>query len=127
MADGKTFEHLTCRVAPFVEALVLLCRRLALLPEKDAGVYPSVFQRFSEPIGVMTTILSKHATLGKRCAAFVTFLQLQRGKVQDVMRFGDVGGYDDAKGSVVSWVNSDRMSVSNVGSEAPRCSRSISF
>jgi len=115
------------RVALVVAALALLCRRLALLSEMDAGVYPSVFQRFSEPIGVLATILSKQATLGKRCAAFITFLQLERGKVQDVIRFGDVGRYDDAKGSVVSWVNSDRMSVSNVGYEAPRCSRSFSF
>ncbi len=43
-------------VSPLVSALVVLDRRLALLSPGDAGTYPFVFQRASEPIGVITAI-----------------------------------------------------------------------
>ena len=52
----ETAEHDLDPVAPFVAALVLFYRRLALLSNGYAGAYPLVFRRFSEPVGVGSTI-----------------------------------------------------------------------
>jgi hypothetical protein len=49
-------EHDFDPVPAFVPALVILYRFLPLLPARDAGAYPFVFQRFPEPIGVIAAI-----------------------------------------------------------------------
>lgn len=49
-------EHDFDALAPFVSPLIVLDRRLALLPARDACAYPLVLQRFSEPISVIATI-----------------------------------------------------------------------
>jgi len=43
-------------VAPFVPAFVVSGGCFALLPTRDAGAYPFVFQCFPEPIGVLAAI-----------------------------------------------------------------------
>ncbi len=50
MAERKTFG------AAFVAALVVLHRFLPLFPAWDAGPYPFVFQRFSEPVGIVAAV-----------------------------------------------------------------------
>lgn len=49
-------EHDLDAVAPLVSALVILDRRLALLPAGDAGPYPLVLQRLSQPVSIITAI-----------------------------------------------------------------------
>lgn len=43
-------------IAPFVASLVVFHGRLALLSAGDAGAYPFVFQRVSEPVGVIAPV-----------------------------------------------------------------------
>ena len=47
---------ISIRVAPFVSAFVVLHGCLALLSTRDAGAYPLVFQRISEPVRVRAAI-----------------------------------------------------------------------
>ena len=49
-------EHDLDAVAPFVAPLVVFDDFLAGLPARDAGAYPSVFQGFSKPVGVVAAI-----------------------------------------------------------------------
>src|SRR5690606_4864449 len=49
-------EHDLDAVTPFVAALAVLDRLVARLPARDAGLYSPVFQRFSEPVGVIAAI-----------------------------------------------------------------------
>ena len=44
-----------CRIL-FVAALVVFDWGLALLPARNAGAYPFVLQRFSEPISVIASV-----------------------------------------------------------------------
>ena len=43
-------------VTPFVSALVVFHGLLALFSSRDAGAYPLVFQRVSEPVGIVASI-----------------------------------------------------------------------
>ncbi len=49
-------EHDLDAIAPFVASLVVFHGRLALLSAGDAGAYPFVFQRVSEPVGVIAPV-----------------------------------------------------------------------
>lgn len=49
-------EHDLDTISAHVTALVVLDGYVALLPTRDAGAYPFVFQRFSEPVSVIATI-----------------------------------------------------------------------
>jgi len=49
-------EHDLDAVAPFVAALVVVDGLAARLPAWDAGLYPLVFQRFPEPVGIVAPI-----------------------------------------------------------------------
>lgn len=55
----KSGEHDLDAVGPFVSALVVFHRGLALLPACNAGAYPLVFQSFSEPVGIIPSV-SEH-------------------------------------------------------------------
>jgi hypothetical protein len=52
----ESAEHDLDAVAPFVSAPVVSDRGIPLLSARDAGAYPLVFQRISEPVGVISTI-----------------------------------------------------------------------
>ena len=49
-------EHDLDPVVAFIPALIVFDRGLALLSVGDAGAYPFVFLRFSEPVGVIAAI-----------------------------------------------------------------------
>jgi hypothetical protein len=49
-------EHDLDPVASFIAALVVLDGLVARLPSADAGLYPLVFQRISEPVGIMAPV-----------------------------------------------------------------------
>lgn len=49
-------EHDFDAVSPFVSSLVVSDSLLSLLPARDAGAYPFVFQRFSKPNSVVSAI-----------------------------------------------------------------------
>ena len=100
MAERKTFGHRSYRVAtppvlepaehdldavtPFVAALVVFDGFLSLLPARDAGAYALVFQRISEPIGIIAAIPEQ--PLNPRQAA-------QQGRRADVI--ADLSGGDE--------------------------------
>lgn len=46
-------------LAAFVAALVVVDGLLAMLPTRDTRAYPSVFQRFFEPISVKSSVAKK--------------------------------------------------------------------
>ncbi len=52
----QPIEHELYPIAPFVAALVVLYRFLPLLPARDAGAHPFVFERLPEPIAIIATI-----------------------------------------------------------------------
>ena len=58
-------EHDLDAVATFVPAFVVLDGLLALLSTWDAGAYPFVFQRFSDPIGVIARIPEQPFDIGQ--------------------------------------------------------------
>ena len=56
MLRFQSAEHDLDPVAPFVATLVAFHRFLALFPARDAGAYPFVFQRFPEPVGIISAV-----------------------------------------------------------------------
>ena len=52
----QTSEHDLDLVAAFVATLVVLDGLAARLPARNAGLYPLVFQCFSEPVGVISPV-----------------------------------------------------------------------
>ena len=42
---------------------------LSLFPARDAGAYPFVFQRFSEPIGIVAAVAEQPVDIGQYCSS----------------------------------------------------------
>ena len=72
-------------VAPFVAALVILEGFLVLLTTWDAVAYPFAFQRFPEPVGVITAISKQPVNLGQAARQYTgadVIADLSRGHEQ---------------------------------------------
>ncbi len=82
-------------VAPFVAALVVFHGGLARFSARDAGLYPFVFQRISEPISVIAAICEQPICLRQfahqgRCARVVADLPSRHEEIDRAAnRVGD--------------------------------------